>query len=89
MSAALLMPVFLLKATLRRVMKAERFPVYGDYQMLPPDSQKLKQMADDLGVSINSLFIRLRNCKLIAQKDIQEYANLILNQGGKTIVCDY
>lgn len=88
MSAALLMPVFLLKRTLRRVMRSERFPVYGDYQMLPQDSQKLKQMADDLGVSTSSLFIRLRNCKLIAQKDIQEYADLILKQGGNAVVCD-
>ncbi len=87
MSAALLMPMFLLKATLRRVMKAEKFSVYGDYQMLPSDSQKLKQMADDLGVSTNTLFIRLRNCKLIAQKDIREYAELILKQGGNPIVC--
>ncbi len=88
MSAALLMPIFLLKATLRRVMKNDKVTVYGDYQMLPQDSQKLKQMADDLGVTPNSLFIRLRNCKLIAQKDIQEYANLILNQGGNAVVCD-
>lgn len=82
MSAALLMPVFLLRKTLRRVMKANRFPVYGDYQMLPHDSQRLKQMADDLGVSTNTLFIRLRNCKMIYQKDIREYAKLILTEGN-------
>ena len=88
MSAALLMPMFLLKSTLRRVINAERFSVYGDYQMLPDDSCSLKQMADDLGVSTKTLFIRLRNCGLIEKKDIREYAKLILMQGGKSVVCD-
>lgn len=80
MSAALLMPVFLVKATLKRVMNASKFPVYGDYQMLPKDSCLLKQMADDLGVTTKTLFIRLKNCNLIDSKDIREYARIMLDK---------
>lgn len=82
MSAALLLPVFLLKATLKRVMNAAKFTVYGDYQMLPKDSHLHKQMADDLGVTTKTLFIRLKNCNLIEYRDIGEYAKMMLEKKG-------
>ena len=87
MSAALQMPMFLLRNTIRRICKAELFPVYGDYQMLPDDSANLKRMADDLGVAPTTLLIRLRVCKLIEHHDIDEYFELINLRGSGENVC--
>ena len=77
MSAALQMPMFLLKNTMRRICKKDKFTVYGDHQMLPKDSANLKKMADDMGVSPTTLLIRLRGCKLIEHRDIDEYMKII------------
>jgi len=87
MSAALNLPMFLQRNTLQRIVKADRFPVYGDYQMLPQDSLLLKQMADDMGVSSKTLLIRFRTCNLIEYRSIEEYARRINLRGGDSIVC--
>jgi len=67
------MPLFLLKNTLKRVMRKNKFTVYGNHQLLPDDSKKLKKMADDIGVSPNMLLIQLKKHKLISFKSIEEY----------------
>ena len=77
MSAALQLPMFLLRSTLNRVINRRKFPVYGDFQMLPEDSMLLKRMADDLGVSTKTLIIRLRNCNLIEYRPIEEFMKRI------------
>lgn len=74
---ALLMPYFLVYNTLKRVMKSPKFTVYGDCQMLPDDSVKFKQMADDIGVSANMLFIQMKKQKMIEYRPIEEYISLI------------
>ena len=79
----LVMPVFLVLSTLRRVMNADCFPVYGNYQMLPKDSMKFKRMADDMGVSENMLMIRLRRLKLLDYRPIEEYLEIIGLRGAE------
>ena len=73
MSAALQLPIFLLKNTLTRVIGAAKFPVYGDFQMLPADALNLKRMADDTGVAMKTLMIRLRDCKMIDYRSMEDY----------------
>lgn len=73
MSAALQLPIFLLKNTLKRVIGATKFPVYGDFQMLPADALNLKRMADDTGVAMKTLMIRLRDCKMIEYRSMEDY----------------
>lgn len=85
-SAALLIPEFLLDSTLMRVMGKDSFPLYGEHQMLPDDSYKLKVMAEDLGVSPVTLQIRLKNCKRIDYKDMSEYLKITRLKGGAGIV---
>lgn len=72
-SASLLLPLFLLRNTLKRVLGSTRFPVYGNFQMLPADSLRLKNMADDLGVAMKTLVIRLRDCKMIEYRSMEDY----------------
>ena len=72
-SASLLLPLFLLRNTLKRVLGSTRFPVYGNFQMLPADSLRLKNMADDLGVATKTLVIRLRDCKMIEYRSMEDY----------------
>ena len=88
MSAALQLPIFLLKNTLRRVVKAEKFPVYGGFQMLPMDSVAFKRMADDLGVSPLTLEIRLKKCNLIDYRPMEEFATKVHLRGGGGLVCN-
>lgn len=78
---ALQMPYFLLHNTLRRVMRKDRFTVYGDHQILPDDSPKFKRMADDMGVSCNMLFIQLRKHRLIDYNPIEKYMKLVGLEG--------
>ena len=73
MSAALQLPIFLLKNTLKRVTGGTKFPVYGDFQMLPADALNLKRMADDTGVAMKTLMIRLRDCKMIEYRSMEDY----------------
>ncbi len=80
-SCALLMPHFLLYNTLMRVTKKKAFTVYGDHQMLPEASLKLKQMADDIGVSVNMLFIQFKKHNLIDFRAIEEYIELVGLEG--------
>jgi len=70
------MPSFLLKNTLKRVMKRSKFTVYGHHQMLPNDSLKFKKMAEDMGVSPNMLYIQLKKNKLLIFKPIEDYLKL-------------
>lgn len=81
----LLMPNFLLKNTLKRVTRREKFPIFGSHQMLPNDSLKFKKMAEDIGVSPNMLFIQLKKNKLISFKPIEDYLKLIGLKGGGMI----
>ena len=78
---ALLMPHFLLYNTLMRVTKKKTFTVYGDHQMSPEASLKLKQMADDIGVSVNMLFIQFKKHNLIDFRAIREYIELVGLEG--------
>ncbi len=77
----LLMPPFLVANTLYRVTGKDRFPVYGDHQMLPADSVKFKGMADDLGVTCNMLMIRLRRLKLLDYRSMDEYLSIVGLEG--------
>jgi len=81
MSAALQMPLFLLKSTIKKVCGKGKFTVYGNLQMLPADSAKLKRMADDLGVAPTTLFIRLKGCQLIEYRPIEEFLKIIGLEG--------
>ena len=78
---ALLMPHFLLYNTLMRVTKKKTFTVYGDHQMLPEASLKLKQTADDIGVSVNMLLVQFKKHKLIDFRAIEEYIELVGLEG--------
>lgn len=80
-SAALLLPKFLLENTLIRTIEKDKFTVYGEYQMLPDDSYKFKEMAEDLGVSPVTLQIRLKNCKMLEYKDMSEYLKITKLKG--------
>ena len=73
---AMLMPHFLLVNTLHRVMNAEKFPFFGEYQTMPADSGKLQTMANDLGVTPIMLRKELERQKLIERRPITEYLNL-------------
>lgn len=75
------MPLFLLKNTLKRVMKKTKLTVFGNYQLLPDDSIKLKKMADDIGVTPNMLLIQMKKHKLITFKPIEEYMQIIGLEG--------
>lgn len=86
-SAAFLMPMFLLKTTLKRVMGSTRFPVYGNFQMLPADSLRLKRMADDLGVAAKTLAIRLRDCKMIEYRSMEDYIRQLRLGGDCGGIC--
>lgn len=79
----LLMPLFLIVNTLHRIIGKDKFPVFGDHQMLPADSAKFKQMADDLGVTPNMLMIRLRRLKLLEYHSIEEYIGIVGLEEGE------
>ena len=79
----LLMPHFLVENTLWRITGDERFPVYGDQQMLPDDSAKFKKMADDLGVTFNMLIIRLRRLKMLDYRSMEDYLSIVGLEGGE------
>lgn len=85
-SAALLLPKFLLENTLLKVTGKDKFPVYGEHQMLPNDSYKFKEMAEDLGVSPITLQIRLKTCKMLEHKDMGDYLKLTKLKGGTSNV---
>lgn len=87
MSAALQLPIFLLKNTLKRVNGAIKFPIYGDFQMLPADALNLKRMADDTGVAMKTLMIRLRDCKMIEHRSMVEFVRRLRLGGDHGGVC--
>ena len=79
----LLMPPFLVKNTLQRITGKDTFPVYGYVQMLPEDSKNLKKIVDDLGVTFNTLMIRMRRLKLIEYHPLEEYLEILGLEGGE------
>ena len=79
---ALLMPRFLVENTLYRVTRRKRFNVFSGHQILPEDSIKFKQMADDLGVTFNMLMIGMRRLRLLNYRSIEEYLNIVVLEGG-------
>ncbi len=83
LGCALMMPKFLLENTLKRVMHMNYFPIYGERQILPKDNEKLKQMAEALGVSPYMLWIQLRVHKLLEYFPIEEYLKITGLIGGE------
>ena len=79
---AMLMPHFLLVNTLHRIMEADRFPFFGECQMMPADSKKFQMMADDLGVTTIMLRKELERQKLIDHRPVTEYLTLF-GKGGQ------
>lgn len=83
---AILMPRFLLVNTLHRIMGAEKLKLYGERQILPGDALKVKQMTDDIGVSLNMLLRELRSKHLIEYHGMDEYLKIVGLNGGECIV---
>ena len=73
LSAALLMPRFMVLSALQKFNRGRRLPVYGENVFRPSEKVILQKMADTLQVSHTALVIRLRQMQLLERHDISEY----------------
>lgn len=79
-AASLLMPVPVMRKTLRKFNGGKRLPVYGETVFHPREKVILQKMAASLGVSFTALVIRLRGlgCSTITACAIISSRNCIL-----------
>lgn len=83
-AAAILLPHFVVSNALVRFNNGEPIKLYGENVFSPESRIVVKQMADLLGVSIQTLFIRLRQFGMIEYRPIEELlAKQILGTGDK------
>ena len=83
-AAAILLPHFVVSNALVRFNNGEPIKLYGESVFSPESRIVAKQMADLLGVSIQTLFIRLRQFGMIEYRPIEELlAKQILGTGEK------
>ena len=81
-SAALLMPRYIVLNTLKQFNGGRRLPVYGDNIFHPREKAILGKMASALKVSHTALVIRLRDLGLLNRHDVSEYIQKELRLGG-------
>lgn len=84
LSAALLMPRFMVLAALQKFNCGRRLPVYGENVFRPSEKVILQKMADSLQVSHTALVIRLRQMQLLERHDISEYIMKELRLGEQS-----
>ena len=84
-AAAILLPHFVVSNALVKFNNGEPIKLYGENVFSPESRVVVKQMADLLGVSIQTLFIRLRQFGMIDYRPIDELlAKQILGTGDKS-----
>ena len=84
-AAAILLPHFVVSNALVKFNDGEPIKLYGENVFSPESRIVVKQMADLLGVSIQTLFIRLRQFGMIDYRPIDELlAKQILGTGDKS-----
>lgn len=82
LSSVFLMPRFILKKVMTKYGCENGLPVYGWSVFAPEDKQKLRKMADCMGVSHQALVIRLKTLGLLIPHDLTEYLEKGLCLGG-------
>lgn len=78
--AALLMPRESLADAVKRHLRREQVPIYGDGVFLPSMKPAIQAMAVELGVSHTALVIQLRTYKLVQRRDMEEYIQIVLEE---------
>ena len=82
LSSVFLMPRFILRKVMKKFGCENGLPVYGWNVFAPEDKQKLRKMADCMGVSFQALVIRLKTSGLLLPCDLTEYLESGLQLGG-------
>lgn len=82
LSSVFLMPRFILRKVMKKFGCENGLPVYGWNVFAPEDKQKLRKMADCMGVSFQALVIRLKTLGLLLPCDLTEYLENGLQLGG-------
>ena len=85
MAALLLMPYELLTSAVHRHLHREKIPIYGNSVFLPTMKPTLKKMSEELGVSYTAMLIQLKKYDLLEQREMQEYFQATMQNGGE---CD-
>ena len=83
-AASLLMPVPVMRKTLRKFNGGKRLPVYGETVFHPREKVILQKMAASLGVSFTALVIRLRGLGMLNHHSLCDYIEQELHFGGDT-----
>ena len=81
MAACLLMPRFIIEKAMIKYYKNKLIPVYGNNIFASEDKVKLRNMADDIGVSYSALVIRLKNLCCFDYHEAVEYIDKYLKVG--------
>lgn len=81
LAAAILMPKFNIERALDRFAEGRPFTVYGLNVILPEDKMRMKTMADGIGVSFESLKIRLKELGYIEKRSFEEFVHQDLQEG--------
>ena len=82
LSSVFLMPRFILRKVMKKFGCENGLPVYGWNVFAPEDKQKLRKMADCMGVSFQALVIRLKTLGQLLPCDLTEYLENGLQLGG-------
>lgn len=85
LSAAFLMPHFLVTRVLDHFSVKNKLTVYGSYTFPEEDKLLINKMADSMGVSYSSFVKRLKELKLLNQRDMSEYIQNKLLIGGDPV----
>ncbi len=81
-AAALLMPRYVMRNTLKRFNGGRRLPIYGDNIFHPREKAILNKMATSLQVSHSALVIRLRDLDMLSKHNVSEYIQKELSFWG-------
>ena len=82
LGATLIMPRFIVEKVLKKFSNGRLVKIYGGSVFAPEDKITLQKMADCMGVPFTALIIRLRNLKMLEQRDLSEYIESNLQFGG-------
>jgi len=82
MAAMILMPRMVLTDSVRRHLRRNAIPVYGDCIFLPKMKPALQKMSEELGVSYTAMLIQLRKYGLLEQRSMEEYFKKTMPNGG-------
>lgn len=84
LSAALLMPSFVMIHALKKFNGGRRLPVYGNNIFNIREKTILNKMSKSLKVSYTALVIRLKDLGMLKHHDVSEYIQMELGLGGDT-----